>query len=68
MKDVRFHLTLMRAKIDRLEKLRRLEGRLHLVALVERAAVQGKIDVVMEEIASCNRAIQEYRATYFDVA
>jgi hypothetical protein len=57
-------LTLLRAKIDRLEKLRRLEKRLCTVAPIERPEVQLKIDSVMDEIAKLCKDIQEYKASY----
>jgi hypothetical protein len=64
MLDSHFLLSVLRAEIDRLEKLRRLENRMYTVAPADRPAVQGKIDAVMEEIASLNRTIQEHRATH----
>ena len=60
----RFLLSLHRAEKDRLENLRRLENRMCTVAPADRPAVQGKIDAVMEEVASLNRTIQEHRATH----
>jgi HAMP domain-containing protein len=62
--DTVFLLSLLRAELDRLEKLRRLENRMHTVAPADRPTVQGKIDEVMEEVASLNRTIQEHRATH----
>jgi hypothetical protein len=59
-----FVMTLLRLEIDRLEKLGRLETRLHSVAPTDRAAVQGKIDSTMDEIAKLNRNIEEYRANH----
>jgi hypothetical protein len=55
-------LTLLRAKIDRLEKLRRLEKSLRTVVPVERPGVQLKIDSLMDEIARVCRDIQEYKS------
>jgi len=60
----RFLLSLLRAEKDRLENLRRLENRMSTVAPADRPAIQGKIDEVMEAVASLNRTIQEYRATH----
>jgi hypothetical protein len=60
----RFLLSLLRAEKDRLESLRRLENRMYTVAPADKPAMQGKIDRVMEEVASLNRTIQEYRATH----
>ena len=60
----RFFLSLLRAAKDRLENLRRLENRMHTVAPADRPAVQGKIDAVMEEVASLNRTIKKHRATH----
>jgi hypothetical protein len=60
----RFQQSLLSAEIDRLEKLRRLVNRMYTVALADRPAIQSKIDAVMKEVASLNRAIQEYRATH----
>jgi hypothetical protein len=57
-----FLLTLLRAEIDRLEKLRRLESRLRLAPPAERPAIQRNIDSVMEEVDSLNRTVQKYRA------
>jgi hypothetical protein len=62
--DTFFLISLLRAEIDRLEKIGRLESRMYAVAPADRPAVQGKIDAVMEEIASLNRTIQEHRATH----
>jgi hypothetical protein len=64
MRETFFLLTLLRAEIDRLERLRRLESRLRLVPPAERPAVQRNIDSVMEEVASLNRTVQEYRAVH----
>jgi len=64
MTDPFFLLTLLRANIDRLEKLRRLETRLNSVAPIERAAVQRKIDSVEDEIAILSKDILEYKANY----
>jgi hypothetical protein len=57
-------LVLLRTEIDRLEKLRRLEEKMASVAFVERPAIQGKIDLVMEEVAGLNRTIQIHRSTH----
>jgi hypothetical protein len=59
-----FLLSLLKAQIDRLEKLRRLENRMNTVAPADRPTVLGRIDVGMEEVASLNRTIQEHRATH----
>ena len=64
IRDMFTLLSLLRSEIDRLENLRRLEHMMACVATGERPAVQGKIDVVMEEVASLNRSIQVHRATH----
>ncbi len=56
-------LTLMRAEIDKLEKLQRLESRFYSTPPEQRPAARLKINVMMEEIASLNRAVQQCRAT-----
>ncbi len=56
-------LSLLRAEIDCLEMLGRLENRMYTLAPPDRPAIQGKIDDVMKEVASLNRTIQEHTAT-----
>jgi hypothetical protein len=51
----------MRAEIERLEKLQRLEARYCIAPPEQRPAIQTEIDTTMEEIASLGRMIQEYR-------
>jgi hypothetical protein len=64
--DTFFLISLLRAEIDRLEKIGRLESRMYAIAPADRPAVQEKIDAVLEEVASLNRTIQECRATHDD--
>ncbi len=62
MNKTHFLLTLMRAEIDKLEKLQRLESRYYTTPPEERPAVQLKINSIMDEIASLSRAVQECKA------
>jgi hypothetical protein len=62
MSKTHFLLTLMRAEVDKLEKLQRLQARFHATPPLERPAVQCRIDVTMEEIASLGRSVQMCRA------
>jgi hypothetical protein len=62
MSKTHFLLTLMRAEIDKLEKLQRLEARLCATPPQERPTIQRNIDDTMEEIASLSRSVQECRA------
>jgi len=57
-------LTLLRAGIDRLESLRKLETRFRSVAPFEKAAIQAKIDSVTDEIANLNKNIEQCKANY----
>jgi hypothetical protein len=58
-----FLSTLIRAEDDRLEQLRRLEGRLLTVGPAGKPSIHGKIDLVMEEIAQLRKDIQECKAS-----
>jgi hypothetical protein len=62
MSKTHFLLTLMRAEIDKLERLQRLESRYYTTPPEERPALQLKINELMEEIASIGRTVQQCKA------
>ena len=62
MSQVHYLLTLMRAEIDKLEKLRRLEAQLVLAPPTARPSIKEEIDATMEEIASLSRTVQNCKA------
>lgn len=58
------HLSaLVKAQIDQLEKLERLQQIYCEVCAEERISIQENIDIVMDGIASLGRAIQNRKAT-----